>query len=119
MDKVWKDNHELREKLRDLEDQSRRDNIRIEGLNEYENERWEETKELLIETFSDHLGLKTVKIEGAHRVGDPKVSSKRTIVAKLASFKDKKKILRKCNSQKGTGIYINEEFLKETLEINK
>ena len=45
LEKVWQDNHELCEKLRDLEDRSRRDNIRIDGLEQYENERWEETEE--------------------------------------------------------------------------
>ena len=44
---------------------------------------------------------------------------KRTIVAKLASYKDKQKILGKCNCLKGTGIYINEDVSKKTLEITK
>ena len=73
MEKVWQDNHELREKLRDMEDRSRRGNIRIHGLDEYENERLEETDELFIKTFSNHPGLENVKIERAHRIGDPKV----------------------------------------------
>ena len=56
-----------------MEDRSRRGNIRIHGLDKYENERWEETDELLIETFSNHLGLENVKIERTHRIGHPKV----------------------------------------------
>ena len=43
--------------------------------------------------FSNHLKLENVKIETTHRVGDSNVTTKRTIVAKLASFKDKQKIL--------------------------
>ena len=31
-----------------------------DSLDEYENERWEETEELLKETFSNHLGLENV-----------------------------------------------------------
>ena len=119
LEKVWEENHELREKLRDLEDRSRRDNIRVDGLEEYENEKWEETEELLVETFSNYLGIGDVKIERAHRVGDPKVSTKRTIVAKLSSYKEKQKVLSRCNRLKGTGIFVNEDFSKETLEIRK
>ena len=68
----------------DLEDRPRRENIRIDGPDEYESERWEETQVLLIETFSNNLGLKNLKPERAHRIGDLKVSMKHTITAKLA-----------------------------------
>ena len=70
MEKVWHYNHELRKKLRDLEDRFL-GNVRINGLDEYENEKWEETKELFIETFPNHQGLENVKIETAHRIRDP------------------------------------------------
>ena len=74
---------------------------------------------MFVETFSNYLALENVKIERVHRVGDPKVSMKRTIVAKLAIYKNKQKILGKCNCLKGTGIYINEDVSKETLKITK
>ena len=70
MEKVWHYNHELRKKLRDLEGRFL-GNVRINGLNEYESEKWEETKELLIETFPNHQRLENVKIETAHRIRDP------------------------------------------------
>ena len=57
--------------------------------------------------------------ERAHKGGGPKVSTNQATVAKLASYKGKKKILSKCNCFKGTGIYINEDFSKETIEIRK
>ena len=118
-EKNWTDLEKLREKLRYLEDQSHQCNIQIDGLDKYENERWVETEELLIETFSINLGLENVKIEKKCRVGDPKVSTKRRTVSKLASYKDKRKVLSKCNRLKGTGIYINKDFSKETIEIRK
>ena len=94
-------NNKLKEICKETdEDQFHRDNIRIDGLDEYENERLEETEELLIETFSNHVRLENVKIERAHRVGDPKVSTKRTIIEKLASYKDKQNTLNKCNRLK-------------------
>ena len=68
----------------------------------------EETEELLTKTFSNHVGLENMKIERAHRIGNPIVSTKRTIVAKLASYEDKQ-----------TGIYINEDFSKRTLKFRK
>ena len=54
LENVWQSNYEFREKLRDLEDQ-------------YKIESWEEIEELLIETFSNHLGSENVKIERVSR----------------------------------------------------
>lgn len=102
-------------------EKSHQDNISIDGLDEYENKRREDTEDLLLETFSNHLRLENAKIERTHRVGYPKVSTKRTIVAKLAIYKDKQKqkTPNKYNRLKGTGIYLNEAFLNETVEIKK
>ena len=42
-DELWQKNKYLRDKLRDIEDRSRRNNLRIDGLQEVENETWEQT----------------------------------------------------------------------------
>ena len=41
INELWKDNDQLCERLRDHEDRSRRDNHRIHGIAEVENETWE------------------------------------------------------------------------------
>ena len=46
INELWKDNDQLCERLRDLEDRSRRDNLRIDGIAELENETWEQTRNL-------------------------------------------------------------------------
>ena len=45
-DELWQENEYLREKLRDIEDRSRRNNLRIDGLQEVENEKWEQTEKI-------------------------------------------------------------------------
>ena len=45
-DELWQENQYLREKLRDIEDRSRRNNLRIDGLQEVENEKWEQTEKI-------------------------------------------------------------------------
>ena len=45
-DELWQENEYLREKLRDIEDRSRRNNLRIDGLQELENEKWEQTEKI-------------------------------------------------------------------------
>ena len=70
-------------------------------------------------TLNDILGIQNVKIERAHRVGDKKRSPCRTIVAKLSSFKMKKRILAEAKKRKPKGIQIYEDFSKATVEIRK
>ena len=56
INELWQENELLREKMRDLEDRSRRDNLRVDGLKEIVNVIWEQTE--------------GINIERAHRVGD-------------------------------------------------
>ena len=43
----------------------------------------------------------------------------RTIILKLLNFKDKERILKNAKYLKNTGIFINEDFSKETIEKRK
>ena len=119
INELWKDNDQLCERLRDLEDRSRRDNLRIDGIAELENETWEQTEEILHNLFKEKLELENISVERAHRVGNKGKNDKRTIVLKLPSFKDKLKIISEARKLKGTNISINEDYSKETLEIRK
>ena len=113
----------LRNKLRQLEDRSRRNNIRIEGVNENENETWDDTTNKVEEIIKNRLRItKDVIIERAHRGGSKQNKNgdkPRTIFAKLLNYRDKEEILKNANKLKDTGIYINEDFSKETTEIRK
>ena len=119
IEKLKKDNDDNNNKLRILEDRSRRDNLRFDGIEEWEEESWADTEQNLKDTLSDILGIQNVKIERAHRVGDKKRSPCRTIVAKLSSFKMKERILAEAKKMKPKGIQIYEDFSKATVEIRK
>ena len=119
INELWKDNDQLCERLRDLEDRSRSDNLRIDGIAEVENETWEQGEEILHNLFKEKLELENISVERAHRAGNREKNNKRTIVLKFASFKDKLKIISEARKLKGTNININEDYSKETLEIRK
>ena len=119
INELWKDNDQLCERLRDLEDRSRRDNLRIDGIAEVENETLKQTEEILHNLFKEKLELENISVERAHRVGNKGKNNKRTIVLILASFKDKLNIISEARKLKGTNISINEDYSKETLEIRK
>ena len=85
-----------------------------------ENETWEQTEEMLQNLFKEKLQLENISVERAqHGVGNKEKNNKRTIVLKLASFKDKLKIISEARKLKGTNISINEDYYKETLETRK
>ena len=91
----------------------------IDGIAEVQNEMWEQTEEILQNLFKEKLQLESISVERAHRVGNKEKNNKRTIVVKVASFKDKLKINSEAWKLKGTIISINEDYSKEMLEIKK
>ena len=110
----------LQEKIVDLENRSRRNNLRVDGITEHANETWQVCEEKIKELLKNKLKLKEdIKIERAHRTGKGIEGKPRTIVFKLLSYKDKSLILGCAKRLSGTGIYINEDYAKETVEKRK
>lgn len=103
------------QKCNELEDRSRRNNLRIDGLSEGDAETWDETEKKVKNVFSKKLNVQNVRIERAHRVGKKTEERHRTIVLKMLDYKEKEMILSKASQLKNTGIYINEDFCADTL----
>ena len=119
-DKHKKFVNEIKEKLREIEDRSRRNNLRIDGMKENAYESWEDCERKVKQLFGETLQVKDVMIERAHRSGKVAKGEKpRTIVLKLLNYKDKEKILKQAKKLKGTDVFINEDYSRETVEIRK
>ena len=109
----------IKNKLVELEDRSRRNNLRIEGIPEHEGESWADSEKKVTDVFSNNMGIKDLKFERVHRTGRKVEGKHRAIVLKLNSYKDKENILQKRKFLKGTDIYVNEDFCKDTVEVRK
>ena len=110
------------DKLIDLEDRSKRNNLRIYGISESKYETCEKGEEKVDEVFREKLGLDNSHIERAHRVkrGKNYKSTKiRTIVCNLPSFKEKELAMRNAKQLKNTSIVIDEDFSPKTMEYSK
>ena len=64
----------------------------------------------------------TIEFERCHRISAQTNSSKnqnrsRTITCKVTKFKDKQKILKSAKCLKDTGIFIYEDFCKDTMDL--
>ena len=117
---------DIRNKLTELEERSRRNNIRIDGIAEEPVETWDEREKKVQRLLSEELDINDVVTERAHRVkaySPEKKNSKkirlRTVVCKLLSSVGKARIVKNSHRLKGTSYYVNEDFSKETLVYRK
>ena len=89
----------------DLEDRSRRNNLRFEGIKEHENESWEDCENKIYDLLENKLemDIENIVIERAQ----------------FSFYKDKMNILKNCKKLKNTRFSIFEDFSKETAAIRK
>lgn len=110
------DNKRSLDKVEYLENQSRRNNIVIDGIPETPEESWSDSEKKFREILSGKMKIdqKHIEIERAHRIGRPLADGAgkrpRSMIVKLARYKDRQTILSKANNLKGTNIYMNEDF---------
>ncbi|XP_065665360.1 uncharacterized protein LOC136086798 [Hydra vulgaris] len=63
-------NNDVKDKLAELEDRSRRNNLRFNGVEESENESWEDSERKIQEVLKSKFGFTNdLEIERAHRIG--------------------------------------------------
>ena len=104
---------DLGNKLDDLENRSRRNNLRFEGIPESPNETWQESESKIKHLISSHVpevGTDFV-IERAHRVGTPLSDSKpRKIVARFLNYKDREAVFKAKKKLHGTNMFVNDDY---------
>ena len=117
--------HKHEEKLEHLENQSRRNNVHIDGIREEDNETWLNTETKAKEVLQEKLNLSfELVIERAHRTGtrsrpgaaDGISIRPRTLVCRLRDWKQKDEILRATRRLKPPGILLSEDLANETME---
>ena len=115
-------------KLIELEDRSRRSNIRIDGIEEEQYETWDRCLEKVQKVIKGKLGIEDeveidrchpMKKSGKDRSINERDSRPRTIICRLLRFKDKQRIIQSSKKLKNTGIFIYEDFCKDTMDLRK
>ena len=108
-------------KMEYLENQSRRNNIRVSGIPESADETWETVEEKVKKAIREKLDIE-IDIERAHRVqrkkkpeGAKKSGQPRTIVYHLKNWKQKEAVVTKARKEKLEGLFICEDLAVATL----
>ena len=113
------------DKINDLENRSRRNNLRFNGVIESGDESWEETERKIRSVIEDKLDIKLGKndIERAHRIGDLKYAQEknrpRTAIAKFNNYKLREDIFKQAAIKElgsTSKIYINEDYSESTMK---
>ena len=114
------DSEKVSSKFIELEGRSRRNNLRIDGIAEDQNESWHEYEEKVLEVTKKKREIQDpIEIYKCHRMGKHKRNRPRTIIFKSNKFKDKQKILQNARNLKDTGIFIYEDFCDDKMELRK
>ena len=111
---------DIKKRIIDQEDRSRRNNLRIDGIEEDEEEEtWEVTKAKVEEFIKEKFDKEDVKLERVHRTGKKTPGSTRTIVAQFNSWTEKDEILGRASILRNSGVSLYEDFCAETVAIRK
>ena len=112
--------NEVSKKLIELEDRSRCNNLRFDGLTEDPNETWNDCERKVQEVLLNKLNIEdNIEIDQCHRFGKRRESLPRTIVCRFLRFKGKQKSLQNTKKLKDTEIFIYEDFCSDTMELRK
>ena len=113
----------IEDKLVDLGERSRRNNLKVDDIKERPSETWEDCENELHTLLKEILGTEEeVVIERVHRVKTEKSkesNTPRTIVCRILNYKEKVKSLRNTKKLNGKNIFINEDVYQATLEHRK
>ena len=122
LDSTQKENVKLRKQVNDLEDRNKRNNLIFSGIPQDKHETWQQSEDKVVKVMRDHMKLNTgaIEIERAHRISNgPTQNGAKPIIVKFVNYKDKEKVLSSANKLKGSNIYVNQDYCKNTRDVQK
>lgn len=118
-DNLKVENDALKLRAEKTELYSRKNNLRITGVPENENE---DTEQIILKLLHEKLNLKHISrtdIEKCHRIGEKKPQGKRTIFVRLHDIKIRNQIYKSKKGLKGLRVLIREDLTVSRLELYK
>ncbi|KAM7313533.1 uncharacterized protein ISCGN_003395 [Ixodes scapularis] len=111
---------DLKRKIDDLENRSRRNNLIIHGIKCDVNETADQLKEkVCTNIFSTKLQVDVSTVERIHRLGRNQGTRPRPVIMNFRDYNEKMSILTNAKKLKGTGVFINEDYSYELRQIRK
>lgn len=108
--------HQAEIKIDYLENQSRRNNLRFEGIEESQRESWQTTEKKVIHLVTSKLGLPAPDIERAHRIGKHNSGKPTTIIVKFQHFKDCEAIMTAAHQVRNKNFVIYQDHSARVMQ---
>lgn len=103
------------QKIIDLEDRQRRNNLVVFGITENASETSDELKQkVLCDVFEKRLDVKVSSVERIHRLGKKNGNKARAVIIKFFDYNEKMAILKNCKKLKGTKISVSNDYSQAT-----
>lgn len=122
----YKELCDVMDKVDDLENRSRRNNVRFQGIPEGEEKRFKDTEEFIENFVKNNLKVNILpgSVQRAHRVGPQKNPAQpRAIVAQFQNYKDKEAAVKAAPKERpkmnGTNVYVNHDFSTIVMQKRK
>jgi hypothetical protein len=105
---------EIQKEIRQIDNEVRKKNVWIHGLPEVANEKWQDLDKAIVD-LRTQMGLsKDFDYDDVFRVGKPRVGHTRPVLMKLVRLRDKKLMMSKRGTLKGTKIFLSDDVPKDT-----
>ena len=108
----------LHENIRSMEDESKKNNLRFDGVEDSQGKNYEQTQEKIQRLIKDKLQL-NISLSGAARVGAHAPGRCRTIIATFGRVVEKQACLRAAPKLRGTNVFLNEDLSRESADIRR
>ncbi|CAN7977107.1 unnamed protein product, partial [Ixodes persulcatus] len=116
IERMERDNRNLKSRLSDMEDRSRRDNLIFHGIDDSVHETWSQSEDKVLSFLSNVLNMTVSheQIARAHRLGAFVSGKSRPVIVKFESFKTKDHVLSCRARLKNNPVSVAEDFSPET-----
>lgn len=123
-EKLQQENKVLKQRLLQIEGQSRRSNLLFDGIAEIQDETWEKTEEILKTFLKNKLDIQeNIDFERVHRLGtventadntnNDESKKPRTIIARFSWFKQRDLVWKARTKLNKSNVWITEDFPPE------
>ncbi|XP_077501328.1 uncharacterized protein LOC144112345 [Amblyomma americanum] len=108
------------QKIVEMEDRGRRNNLLVFGISETDSETSVELKKkVLDDVFHERLGVRVNTVERIHRLGKRGVDKVRPVIVRFFDYNEKMNLFRNSKKLKGSNTSLSHDYSQATLHKRK
>lgn len=105
------------QRLSNLEDRERRNNMIVFSIPEANNETAADLEQKVIrDIFFGQLGVTVTSVERIHRLGPKRHNKNRPIILRVYNYNEKQLVFKNCRKLKNTLVIVSDDYSKKTVE---